>query len=82
MQFKFCIDHIFLKTNGKIYEQIMPFVIQTDITDQFTTGIEIVIVDPQTEESYELQSKCFINDDKLCSELYNIKGLTNTKITI
>lgn len=40
---KSCIDHIFLKHNKHVHNNILPIIIKTDITDHFITALQVVL---------------------------------------
>lgn len=40
---KSCLDHIFIRSRHNVNEKILPIILQTDITDHFTTMLQIVL---------------------------------------
>lgn len=59
-----CIDHIFLKSKKDITNQIMPLVIQTNITDHYTTALQLILTDCKVKTD-DIHYKKYINYDKL-----------------
>lgn len=59
-----CLDHIFIKTKiQSIKEQTLPLIIKTNITDHYTTCIQIVFKDNQ-QKNFTPRYKTYINHDK------------------
>ena len=56
-----CIDHIFIKAKHNNTDFLIPIIIETDITDHYTTVLQIVLQNTQNEN---LKSCIKIIDDK------------------
>lgn len=60
-----CIDHIFIKSKWNILDMTIPIVLKSDITDHFTTILQIVMDYKITKRGYEMGYREFMNVGKL-----------------
>lgn len=56
---------IFLKTKDNCFDNTLPIVLRTYVTDYFTTLLQIVWSETENNETYQNKDTYFINKDKL-----------------
>lgn len=67
-----CLDHIFLKTNVNNYDNILPLVLKTTMTDHFATILQIGYENNAVHEIGDSRYINFINENKLINSLQHL----------
>lgn len=62
---KSCLDHIFIRSKHDISEQVIPIVLESHITDHYTTILQVVLGNPRENNKDDKTFKTFIDKNKI-----------------